>query len=72
MYFPNCGSIHTFFMHFAIDIVFLDKNIAVQKICSSVPPWKVKTCHKGKAVLEASAGWAEAVELEVGDTLILK
>lgn len=35
----RCNCIHTFFMSFAIDATFLDKNNQVVKIVRNIPPW---------------------------------
>ena len=34
-----CESVHTFFMKFAIDLVYLDKQKKVRKVRHSVPPF---------------------------------
>lgn len=39
-----CNSIHTFFMRFPIDVVFLDKNGVVLKIKHSLQPWRFSAC----------------------------
>ncbi len=41
IFFPHCNSIHTFFMRFPIDAIFIDNKYRVQKIIESVKPWKV-------------------------------
>ena len=37
----NCSSIHTFFMRFCIDLVFLDKNNMVLKVIDELKPWRI-------------------------------
>ncbi|MDR2617015.1 MAG: DUF192 domain-containing protein [Endomicrobium sp.] len=39
--FENCRSIHTFFMRFNLDIVFLDKENKVIKVVRNVKPFRV-------------------------------
>jgi uncharacterized membrane protein (UPF0127 family) len=39
--FKNCRSIHTFFMRFNLDIVFLDKENKVIKVVRNVKPFRV-------------------------------
>ena len=34
-----CESVHTFFMKFAIDLVYVDKKDRVRKVRNAVPPW---------------------------------
>ncbi len=35
----KCNAIHTFFMRFAIDATFLDKNNQVVKVVRNIRPW---------------------------------
>ncbi len=69
---PSSG-IHTFGMGYTIDVVFLNKSLQVLRICSSVPPWRVRlparTTH---CVLEMRKGEAERTGLAVGDRLQLQ
>ncbi|MCL2798909.1 MAG: DUF192 domain-containing protein [Endomicrobia bacterium] len=39
--FENCSCIHTFFMLFNIDVLFLDKNGKTLKIKENVKPWRI-------------------------------
>jgi uncharacterized membrane protein (UPF0127 family) len=39
--FENCKSVHTFFMRFDLDIVFLDKNGQALKSKKNVRPWRI-------------------------------
>ncbi len=41
-----CSSIHTFFMTFNIDVVFLDSNGVVQKIVEGLRPFRMCACLK--------------------------
>ncbi len=65
-----CSSIHTIFMRFAIDVVFLDKERRVVKV-ATVPPFRAALGRGGQAVLELPAGTAERNGLKVGDALSL-
>ena len=60
------GSVHTAFMRFAIDVVFLDRDLRVLRIAPSVAPWRVVAQRGAKAVLELPAGGAERNGLEPG------
>jgi uncharacterized protein len=60
-------SIHTFFMRFPIDVVFLAKNGEVMKIAPNVGPWRMRSCRRAFAVLELPAGEAELRGITVGD-----
>ena len=41
MWIVPCEAIHTFFMRFAIDLVYLDRKNRVKKVASSVRPWRL-------------------------------
>jgi uncharacterized membrane protein (UPF0127 family) len=66
------GSIHTFFMRFPIDAVFLDAERRVLKIAAGVPPWRTAAAKRSRAVLELAAGEAARVGLVTGDALRLE
>lgn len=52
-----CNSIHTFFMLYSLDIVFLDKNFKVVKVIYDLAPWRVTWLYfKAHQVLEMKAG----------------
>jgi uncharacterized membrane protein (UPF0127 family) len=65
------GSIHTFFMRFPIDVVFLDRELRVVAIAPDVPPWRMRGARGAKAVVELTAGEASRRELTEGQTLVL-
>ena len=52
------NSVHTGFMRFSIDIVFLDRELRVLRVVEAVPPWRVKVRRGARAVLELRAGEA--------------
>ncbi len=63
-------SIHTFFMRFPIDVLFLDEIWRVLSVHPTVPPWRVGPVHRGAyAVLELPPGTIERTHTAVGDTL---
>jgi uncharacterized membrane protein (UPF0127 family) len=63
------GSVHTAFMRFAIDAVFLDKELRVVKISADLKPWRMAGARRSKSVLEIAAGEAARRGLTVGDRL---
>ena len=69
--FYRAGSIHTFFMRFPLDIIFLDKNKRVAKIYAYLKPNRVAVCSRSAVTLELVAGRARQTDLEVGDYLEL-
>jgi uncharacterized protein len=52
------SSVHTFFMRFPIDVVFVDRCGEVLKVAAAVPPWRAVGCRGAKAVVELAAGEA--------------
>ena len=64
-----CESVHTFFMKFAIDLVYLDKSRKVRKIRHGVPPWRLSACLPADSILELPAGTAERTGTLAGDQL---
>jgi|SRR5262245_14393376 len=65
------GSVHTYFMRFPIDVVFLDREGVVVGITDSLVPWRAASKRGAKAVLELPAGESSRRGLAVGDRLQL-
>jgi uncharacterized protein len=65
-----CESVHTFFMKFAIDLVYLDKQKKVRKVRHAVPPWRLSACLTAHSVLELPAGVAANTGTQPGDQLV--
>lgn len=62
-------SIHTAFMRFPIDVVFMDRTFRVLKIVERMKPWRAASAHRAWAVLEMAAGEVARCGTEVGDEL---
>jgi uncharacterized membrane protein (UPF0127 family) len=60
-------SVHTFFMRFPIDVVFVSRAGEVLKVSADVGPWRARSCRGAYAVLELAAGEAERRGVTVGD-----
>jgi uncharacterized protein len=60
------GSIHTFFMRFPIDAVFVAGDGTVIGIERELKPWRTARRSGAKAVLELAAGTVQRAGLEVG------
>ena len=66
-----CNSIHTFFMKFNIDVLFLDKNFTVVKVFRNMPPWRITRPYLSvKRVVEANANTFS--QINTGDKLELR
>jgi uncharacterized membrane protein (UPF0127 family) len=65
-----CNNIHTFFMKFTIDCVFINKSCVVEKIYSKVSPFEIKgPVWKANSVIEFSEGIIEKWDIKIGDQL---
>jgi uncharacterized membrane protein (UPF0127 family) len=60
-------SIHTAFVRFPIDAVFLDRNMTVVAVKSEMRPWRLKSARGAKAVLELAAGECRRIGVRPGD-----
>jgi uncharacterized protein len=67
-----CESVHTFFMKFPIDLVYLDRRHKVRKVRSAVPPWRLSGCLFAHSVLELPAGTVERSGTQTGDELLVE
>ena len=65
----RASSIHTFFMRFAIDAVFVGADEEVLKVVEALPPWRAAGCRGAKAVVELAAGECARLGIRVGDRL---
>ena len=64
--------IHTAFMRFPIDALFLDRHLTVVDVVTQMGPWRVAKSYRARAVLELSAGECERRGVQVGDRLELR
>lgn len=70
MLFSHTSSVHTFFMRFPIDVVFLDRELKVIAVSAAVAPWKTAKGKGAKWTLELAAGEAARLGLEPGTRLV--
>jgi len=66
-----CSSIHTLFMRFAIDVVFVARDGRVLKTYSTLVPWRIALSIGAFAVIELPAGTIAQADAKPGDTLQL-
>lgn len=64
-------AVHTFFMKFPIDVLFVAKNGAVLKRCQAVPPWRFAAAWGAFAVIEGSTENARFAGIEIGDKVVV-
>jgi uncharacterized membrane protein (UPF0127 family) len=64
-----CQSVHTFFMQFPIDLVYLDRKNRIKKVSDSVRPWRISVCFSAHSILELPSGTIRDTLTKPGDTL---
>lgn len=57
LWLPGVASVHTFFVRFPLDLLFLDDQFRQVRVCPAVPPWRP---------LIRAAGTRHTVELGAG------
>jgi uncharacterized membrane protein (UPF0127 family) len=70
MWIHSCSSIHTFFMRFPIDVVFVDRHLKVKALFQNLSPnrllWPV---WGARSVFEGAAGTIASGNIAIGDQL---
>lgn len=64
-------AIHTFFMRFTIDAVFVDRDMRVVGVAPRLRPWRWARRKQARAVLELAAGESDRRGVRVGERLSL-
>jgi uncharacterized membrane protein (UPF0127 family) len=63
---PGCAAVHTAFVRFPIDVLFLRERRIVG-IAHDVSPWGIARCRGATVAVELAAGSARRLSLRVGD-----
>ncbi len=67
-----CSGIHTFFMRFSIDVLFLDDDGRVVQALDAVAPWRASRIYpKARKVLELPAGTSRGSATVPGDRIAI-
>ena len=66
--FRKVAGVHTQFMRFPIDLIFLDKANRVTKVREAMPPWRFDFTNAA-GVIEMNPGAARAMDIQPGDRL---
>jgi len=66
-----CAAIHTAFMRFPIDVVFVDRFGRAVRIVNHMPVWRVAIEPRAYAVIELAAGSLQSSGVEIDDRLYL-
>lgn len=64
-------SIHTAFMRFPIDAVFVNREGMVVRVVTDMGPWKMAAAWRAHAVIELPAGALRTHDVRAGDRLYL-
>ena len=67
-----CEGVHTFFMKFAIDVVYVDRKHRVRKVVPGLGAWKLSFCLPAHSVVELPVGVIEATQTQKGDQLVFE
>ena len=71
--FPSCTSVHTHFMWYAIDLVYVSDDDVVVKVVHAIRPWRWSWGgRRARHVLELPVGTAARLAIERGDALSMR
>jgi len=67
-----CNAVHTFFMRFPIDVLFVDKHNKVVKLIANLPSFRLSPiCFSSQFVIELPAGTIQTTRTTLGDQLAI-
>ncbi|MBN1114013.1 MAG: DUF192 domain-containing protein [Oligoflexia bacterium] len=67
LFFANCNWIHTMFMNFSIDVLYLDKKYKIIDVDNAVKPWRFCSPRlKARHVVEMRAGFINDNSVSIG------
>ena len=70
LFLAPCGSIHTLFMRFDLDLIFISRDFRVVRVVTEVKPWRMAWGGwSAWGVLELQSGWFPCASLEPGARL---
>ncbi len=69
LYITKCPQVHTFFMKFPIDVIFIDERGKVLKVIENLKVWRFSPyVFRAKNVIEFSSGFI-GNKISIGDIL---
>lgn len=70
LFLERCNWVHSCFMNYSIDLVFLDRGYKVVEIVPDFKPWRMGSpVLKASHTLELRAGAASKLNIQIGDVL---
>ena len=66
-----CAAVHTCFMRFPIDVVFVDRAGRVRRVAEHLRAWRIAASPRAFAAIEMAAGSAAAAGLRPGARLAI-
>lgn len=69
MMIERCASIHTFFMKFKLDVIFLGEDLTVRRQFHDLKPWRLASALGARHVVELPSGTLDRVPVALGDGL---
>lgn len=67
MWIVPCEAVHTFFMQFPLDLIYLDKKNRIRKVKSNVRPWRLSVCLSAHSIIELPVGAIRDSQSQPGD-----
>src|SRR4051794_20964651 len=67
-----CCSIHTAFMRFPIDVMFLNAAGEVVRVVHDLGPWRIAVAARARSVIEFRGGSLASHDVQVGDRFYLQ
>jgi uncharacterized membrane protein (UPF0127 family) len=66
-----CWMVHTAFMQFRIDVLFVDEHGRVVQVVRELRPWRIAMSSRARVVIELAAGVAAQRDINIGDRVTL-
>lgn len=70
--FKNVSSIHTFFMRFSIDVIFMDRSMKILDIRKNIKPWRLVSYSKAYYTLECLSGVTFKKNIAINKVCLVK
>jgi uncharacterized membrane protein (UPF0127 family) len=70
LWLPFCSGVHTFFLRFPVDVIFLDSNYRVIGLVENLKPWRsTRFFWNARYALELPSGTISTSQTHLGDQL---